>query len=293
VGVQGLRIVLWLPLLTALACSKKAPPAEDLAAQKGAVCEELSFARELNLPEASGVTLLADPPRLMVVADSGHKGEYVFIDPGDGKELGRGQLPLDTFASDDIEGLSFAGGTLYALTSSGYMREFVPDGAGGFKRTRDAYPIGSVEDGIACRKATAFNCASDFEGLCMREAALEDGCVGYAAAKMSGKLRCLKKAADGKLEVAPEPAPAVTTQKTLSDCAVVAGKPEIWIGTNAVGMNGVAIIRGGLSQTPNIEWLGPLGAGNGEALAVLPDGAMVRFSDLNQSPSLVRKYRCE
>jgi hypothetical protein len=73
----------------------------------------------------------------------------------------------------------------------------------------------------------------------------------------------------------------------------VSGKPEIWLGTNAMNMNGVGVVREGLRDPPNIEWLGPLGIGNGEAIAVLPDGAMVRFSDLNGSPSLMRKLQCE
>ncbi len=246
----------------------------------------------MNLPEASGAAYLpGTPPRLLVIADSGHKGQYALVSPVDGTLLGQGQLPLDDGASDDLEDVAFVGDTLYAATSSGWMREFKPTGDA-FERTRDAYPLGSAAAGTACKSSKSFNCGPDFEAMCVRDEAGPDGCSGYIGSKATGHLYCLRRDDKGLLSIDTALKAAVATPKTLGGCSVVTGKPDIWIGMNALGMNRVGILRGGLAQSPNIEWLGPLGIGNGEAIVVLPEGPMVRFSDLNGSPSLMRKLQC-
>src|SRR6478752_1395830 len=88
-------------LLGLLACSKhearqKPTPAQPITIK----CEQQPFADSTTLAEASGAAWL-DENRLVVVSDSGHKGDYVLVDGEKGDTLESGKLPLG-MGTDDL-----------------------------------------------------------------------------------------------------------------------------------------------------------------------------------------------
>lgn len=254
-------------------------------------CERQPYPTTIDLAEASGATWMSDGS-LLVVGDSGRNGAYLQLHAGDGSVLSSGNLPLDDRASDDLEGLSRIGDTIYGITSSGRMREWKAKGKR-FSLTRTSYSIAAKGDTKnACASAHDSNCGPNYEGLCLRPNAPGDGsCVGYVAAKATGKLLCLKQKRDGRLAIAPEHFIEVASPKTLSGCHFDGDR--LWFGNNVFAANAVGFVTG--HENPNsavITRLGALGLGFPEAIANGPAGEVYRFSDTAKSPSLLDKYIC-
>src|SRR5690606_4194913 len=143
----------------------------------------------LSVPEASGAVYVDDPgaPHLLVVSDSGHKGFLARIDPATGAIARTWSLPLGPGASDDLEGLSVIGDTLYAITSSGWMRHWRLADDGSWALVRPAYPIAARDGADAryvCPSGERINCGRNYEGLCLRrDARPGSACAGFAASK--------------------------------------------------------------------------------------------------------------
>ncbi|MBS1123370.1 MAG: hypothetical protein H6Q90_5598, partial [Deltaproteobacteria bacterium] len=107
-------------------------PAPDLRA---VTCTQLPFESTSPVHEASGAAWMpiGGKPALVVIGDSGNEGEYAIIDPDSGKTLELGKLPLGG-PGDDLEGVAVRGGKLVALTSPGWIQEWVRnDAAKGFE----------------------------------------------------------------------------------------------------------------------------------------------------------------
>ncbi len=265
-------------------------PADDAG---NAGCQRLPFAADIALPEASGAVYLPGPPAtVLVVADSGNRGQWAELDAGDGRVVGHGRLPLDGGASDDLEGLSVLGGRFYGLTSSGYLREW-ERADGGFRQVRDAYPIATPGEGspsLSCKHAGKVNCDANFEGLCLADAPA-GGCVGWAAAKDNGTLYCLVRADDGRLRVDRGRAVKIAGHGLVSGCTILPGG-DLLVGTNLFGGNTVYRVSGAGGAKPRIRVIDRLGPGFGEAIAASPDGVVYRFSDTGGSPSMMARYQC-
>ncbi|MCP4444611.1 MAG: hypothetical protein GY811_04600 [Myxococcales bacterium] len=255
-------------------------------------CERQAFASKIAIAEASGATWMSDGS-LLVIGDSGTNGAYLKLSAEDGSVLKGGSLPLDRGASDDLEGLSRIGSTLYAITSSGYMREWQAKGDG-FALTRKSYSIAPKSDTESiCASARDSNCGPNYEGLCLIPSAPRDSpCVGYVAAKATGKLVCLVQNDDGRLAIRPEALFAVSAPKTLSGCHFDRNE-RLWFGNNVFAASAVGFITGHRDPySAVITRLGPLGLGFPEAIAVGTENRVYRFSDTAGSPSLLDKYIC-
>lgn len=270
------------------------------------VCKRSPFAVSLPLAEASGATYVphARAPYLVVAGDSGTRGQVLELDPDTGAVLHAGHLPLDRQASDDLEGLSLVGDTLYGITSAGWMRHWrrLPPGDAGearYELVRPAYPVapGNGDPALVCDSPRATNCARNYEGLCLRNtpgAGPGPGCAGFAASKTDGVLYCLVFAADGTLAVDPRRAIAVARGETLTGCHFAPDEDLLWVGSNLFGGNRVSTVTGwGEPARARVEVVGMLGSGFGEAIAVGPGRLVYRFSDTASSRSLADKYICE
>lgn len=264
---------------------KPAASAEDIH------CERQSFALSVDLPEASGATLL-DDGSILVVGDSGRQGAYVQLDPESGEVRRRGKLPLDRGASDDLEGLSAMGPRLYGITSSGWMREWIRKDEE-LSLVRKSYPVAPRESEWLCQSSKDSNCAQNYEGLCLlRRAPAAGECAGFAAAKASGRLICLIRADDGRLALDPERILKVASPKTLSGCHFDE-EGRLWFGNNVFAANAVGVVEGWAQPaSARVTRIGAMGLGFQEAIAVGPGGAVYRFSDTSRSPSLLSKHIC-
>lgn len=273
-------------------------------------CTRQEFASPLPLAEASGATYLPDPetPVLLVVGDSGTRGAFLELDPTTGKVLASGRLPLGHGASDDLEGLTLIGDTIYGLTSSGWMRHWhrhrKRSGAARYELVAGPYPVaepGADDEGLVCASARDVNCGRNYEGLCLRDAPDPAAtCAGFAVSKADGELYCLTLQTNGRVLAHVEDPIAVGPPETLTGCDFVpgaaAGSAEdlVWVGSNAFAFNRVFTVAGW--QTPasaRVSLVGILGAGFGEALALAPGGAVYRFSDTANARSLADRYHCE
>jgi hypothetical protein len=285
-------------------------PAQATAPAPRAPCTRQEFASPLPLAEASGATYLPDPeaPVLLVVGDSGTRGAFLELDPATGKVLASGRLPLGHGASDDLEGLTLIGETIYGLTSSGWMRHWrrhrKRSGDARYQLVAGPYPVaepGADDEGLVCASARDVNCGRNYEGLCLRDAPDPAAtCAGFAVSKADGKLYCLTLQPDGRVLARAEDPIAVGPPETLTGCDFVpgaaAGAAEdlVWVGSNAFAFNRVFTVAGW--QTPasaRVSLVGILGSGFGEALAVAPGGAVYRFSDTANARSLADRYDCE
>lgn len=264
----------------------------DAAQPSDPSCQQIAFPASIDLAEASGAEVL---PGLgvAVVADSGNRGQYVILDPTSGAIRERGALPLDAEGSDDIEGLGFAGGRLYALTSSGWVRELVRDGSG-FAARGSGYAIAPAP--WRCDSFQMTNCGPNWEGLCLRPGALAAGggelaarfgdCAGFAVAKRDGALVCATLGRDGELGLDPTRSIQVSPARTLAGCAIDE-RGALWAVTNLLAASSV------LEITPDLEihTLESWTPGSSEAVAAA-GGQVYRFSDTAVRPSLSSRYRC-
>ncbi len=254
-----------------------------------------SFPLTLAIPEASAATeveLTAGVRELFVVADSGHTGEALLV-ALPSKTTRSLTLPLDTTASDDLEGAAWRDGHLYTLTSSGAVRRFSPNGTGGLTRDQNAYALGASP--YACADLMGVNCGKDYEGLCLRATRGTHACDGYAASKKEAKLYCVKLDAAGVMSVdsAVTPIPLTLGADVLSDCAFGAGggpgDDVLVVTTNVGNLNRsyrVDEATGALTQLP----IGVLP--NLEAIAIDKDGALYVFDDHQSAPSGSLRATC-
>jgi hypothetical protein len=269
-----------------LACSKAPPAATESKSEAPppAGCERLPFAEATTVPEASGAAWMTIDGALVlvVIGDSGNKGAFGFVDPETGATTLRGTLPLGDGASDDLEGVAARGDRLFAITSSGYVREWTWQ-AGAFVLVAGPYPIGGGD--LVC-KATKTNCGNNYEGLALARTTAA-GCDGYACSKAEGAVYCLTEQ-DGKLTATGAKQKVVSRGDILADCAFPADDDTtLYIGNNLFGLSSVARVKGS-----EITDLGALGTGFPETIAVRGD-IIYRMSDTGgKGPSLMFKFRC-
>lgn len=262
-----------------------------------------AFPRTFAVPEASAAAevLLRTTPRareILIVSDSGGNGAALAwqIPSGPSRIL---RLPLDAAASDDLEGMAWRrdegegeGGKLYTLTSSGAVRRFTPDGAGGLARDQDAYALGAPP--AACADLRAGNCGRDYEGLCLRRRGSSATCAGYAASKTESALYCLVFRGE-RLMVHPMRAPIRLAMKprALSDCAFGAERGPaadvLFVTTNVYAGSDSFIVD---EETGKLAALDVPGTLNNEAIAVDADGALYQFMDHNSAPSFGSRMTC-
>jgi hypothetical protein len=268
-------------------------------ADAAAPCRREPFAPTIPVAEASGAVWVPGggdvPAHVLVVGDSGHRGEYAEIHPVTGAVLAHGHLPLDDVASDDLEGLARIGDTFYGITSSGWVRHWRRQPGGGYELTRPSYPLEAVSTTdvpLLCRSPRATNCARNWEGLCLRDPPPADGCAGFAVAKTDGELYCLIAQPDGRLAAEPSRRISVTRPDSLSGCHFAPDRDLLWAGSNAFDLNTVYRVRA-WDGAAEVERVGPVGIGFAEAIAVAPGGVVYRFSDLGGAPSLVQRWICD
>lgn len=189
-------------------------------------CTSKPFASPLPVAEASGAVYLAAAgraPVVLVVGDSGNRGQYVELDAVTGEVVAAGHLPLGSGASDDLEGLTALGDTIYALTSAGSVRRWQRHparvGEHRYTLTDGPYPLAprsargvSESAALVCDSPRHSNCARNYEGLCLHPRATPGAgvgtgagpggsCVGFAVSKTDGALYCLALDARGRLAI--------------------------------------------------------------------------------------------
>jgi len=302
------KAVAAIVLVAAIGCQDRETPkpVKDLVPNPDTTKTQLqcewneSFAGFVELQEASGAVYVAgDDPFLLVVGDSGTNGQFVELDPETGSVLARGNLPLDSGASDDIEGLSMFGKTFYGVTSGGWVREWDRIGQGKYVLVHGAYPIAQqgLQPPLLCKTSRMTNCAQNYEGLCL-QSVRDDKCVGYIASKQAGKLYCLmfrkEHGSDRRLlSVDPANTISVSGKNTLTGCHFSADGKSVWAGTNFFGFHRVYQISFGQGGSVlSIEPRGSMGRGFQEALAIGPNRSIYRFSDVGSSASLIDRYDC-
>jgi hypothetical protein len=281
-----------------------APAAEPRAGVRDAMaavaCERDSkFPEVLEVPEASAAAEIELTPgerELLVVSDSGRKGAAVLWNVATGA-VRKTALAFDSGASDDLEGIAWlreaSGAHLYTLTSSGAVRRFSPDGAGGLKRDRDAYALGAPP--AACEKLGAINCGRNYEGLCLRPKSAPPGrCAGYAASRAQPKLYCL--VFDGDRLVADaikSPIDLALPRDALSDCAFGAeGGPAhatLVVTTNVHGGSASYVVDEASGELTPLDVPGTL---NNEAIAIDRTGALYQMMDTNSALSPGFRHIC-
>ena len=255
-----------------------------------------SFPSPLDLPEASAaaeVELRKGTRELLVVADSDRKGAalaYALPD-GPARKL---TLPVDPRVSDDVEGIAWFRGHLYAVISTGYIERFTPAPAGDLlARDLDAYPLAGAAPFVA-GWTTPSDKPPDFEGLCLRPPSAlpppATGCAGYAASRAYGWLFCLVFEGE-RLRVNPaHPRLALDLpRQSLSDCAFGAAdgpaRDALLVATNIRGGSTVYRVDEETGALAAIDVEGTL---NDEAIAVDHDGRLYQVMDGNspQSPAV-------
>lgn len=279
--------------------TKPGDPADPDPGDEALRCEPDLLAVSLSFAEASGAIHVPGPgkPHLLIIGDSGTQGLIGAVDPETGALVRTAHLPLDTAASDDLEGLAMIGDTLHAITSSGWMRHWQLQDAK-WQLVEPAYALAGAphEDlPLVCNPGTGINCARNYEGLCLRhDARPGPECAGFAASKADGILYCLTLSGQGRLAIDPERTIAVSEPETLTGCDFEPDGPGLWAGTNLFGGSRVYRITGW--QDPGaarVREVGALGSGFPEALALAPGGRLYRFADLGGATSLVDRYICE
>jgi hypothetical protein len=277
------------------ACGAPKPPAPSVPAAPPADGEvrctaDPSAPASVEVPEASAAVVVpgaSGGSELVVLADSDRKGAalVVPIDPaGPARPI---RLPLDAAASDDIEGGAWLGGVLYTLTSSGWVRAYRRTHEDAFELVGPSSPI--AEPPITCTDPRKANCASNFEGLCLREG-LPPPVVGFAASKQTSTLHPLERDADGRLRIAASVKPVALplAHRTVSDCTF-GPDGRLLVATNLLGLDRVYEVDATSGEVTPIEVAGLL---NDEAIAVDPRGRLWLFEDDGKSPSAMRRFEC-
>jgi len=279
-----------------------ATPRVSDAKPKARGCRRLPFAEELPIAEASGAVVVAAnkvrPAHILVVGDSGTGGQFNEIAATDGRLLRAGKLPLDSGASDDLEGLTRIGDTFYVITSSGWLRHYRLDSADQYQQVQSAYAIAdrNRHPRMTCR-GKGINCAKNYEGLCLAPDADKQPagtCIGFAASKADGHLYCLSLRKKQRLRLDPRRRIKVTNPGRLTGCHFSPDGATVYAGANLFGRSEVVAITGW--QNPDSaqqRGVGSLGSGFPEALAVAAGGIIYRFSDTGGKPSFVDKYKCD
>ncbi len=245
-------------------------------------CKAIPFVANVQLAEASGTAFFEDAG-LVVVSDSGHNGNYQILEPSSGRSIEQGKLDIGG-SSDDFEGLTVSGQTLYALTSSGILSEFARV-SNGFKRKRNPYPIGPPQPGCPARK---YNCGANYEGMCLGTISNQalSGCVGVAVSKRRGTLVCLVKKPDGRLAIDNNRTLKVARSEILSGCSIDQ-VGSVWIATNLLGANTL------IEVTAKATWrYSTWAVGSIEAIAKIGKETIL-FSDTQRAPSAAFRYRCK
>jgi len=254
----------------------------------------MPFAATIPLAEASGAALFEHDgkPTLIVVGDSDNDGAYELLDPDTGAVLEDGKLPLGQGASDDIEGVAFAAGAIWSLTSAGSVRTWLsaPDGGAGFAGPGGPYPI-SPKRRFTCSPMRS-NCGKNYEGLCLQDDD-QARCVGFAASKADGRLWCVVLDGAGKIAIDPSLSIPVARPGQLADCSFSSDGKILLAGANAFGADRVWRVDGWRDPAhARLVDLGALGPGFAEVVVAGPGGVVYRFSDLGGAPSLAGKFRC-
>ena len=286
-----------------------AAPAQSVDAAVSIHCKtDPSFPSPLDVPEASGaaeIELRSGVRELLVVSDSDRKGAALAyaLPSGPARKL---TLPIDPRVSDDVEGIAWWAGHLYAVVSTGYIERFSPatsdagngrdardpPGGSGFARDIDAYPLGPAP--FVAGWATPSDYPPDFEGLCLRAPSSAARCAGYAASRAYGWLLCL--VFDGeRLRVNPDhPRLALNVpNKSLSDCAFGAAdgpaRDTLLVATNIRGGSTVYRVDEGNGALTPIDVEGTL---NDEAVAVDHEGRLYQLMDGNSAQSPAVRAAC-
>jgi hypothetical protein len=291
------------PLQSAAEFAPAAPPApsSNSDASEGAAsihCEsDPRFPTLLDVPEASAaaeVEIRKGVRELLVVADSDRRGAalaYALPD-GPARKL---TLPLDLGVTDDVEGIAWRAGHLYALASTGYVERFTPD-KGELTRDEDAYPLGPPPF-TSSHPTYAWGQPPDFEGLCLRPPSRQTSparCAGYAASRAYGWLVCLVFEGD-RLRVSPTHPrlPLSVNKEALSDCAFgTAGGPageDLLVTTNVRGGSTVYKVDEETGALAEIKIESTL---NNEAIAIDHDGRLYQFMDSNAERSPALRAMC-
>jgi len=295
--------------LPPVASASSAPPAPSagaaplLAADAAAFihCQpDATFPPVLAVPEASGAAIAQLRPgveELLVASDSDRRGAALAYTLPDGPARAL-SLPLDIDVTDDVEGIAWFSGHLYAIVSTGYIERFAPTSEGELRRDQDAYAVGAPPF-TAIHPTYAWGQPPDFEGLCIRPGAKRpsappQACAAYAASRAFGWLVCLVFEGD-RLRVNPDhPRLALDVKShSLSDCAFgEAGGPaesDLLVTTN---------IRGGSTVYRVDEETGALtpidieGTINNEAIAVDRAGRLYQLTDANSATSPAVRALC-
>ena len=275
---------------------------------------DATFPSPWQTPEASAAAQVELRPGLkeiLVVGDSGNHGAAMAWSARSGmRSL---TLPLDDSASDDLEGMAWVpearGGRLYTLTSSGAVRRFVSDGAGGLRRDASAYRIGDLP--LSCADLRDINCGKDWEGLCLRRVrrgASHEACAGYAASKKETALYCVVADDRGRLSIDASRPPMKLDLRhlpqslqrrlpggdgVLSDCAFGAtpGPAEdvLLVTTNIYGTSFTYVVDEEAGAATPLDLVS---TPSNEALAVDSSGALYAFMDSNGPASPAARFVC-
>jgi hypothetical protein len=299
-GSPGLDV----PPTPSVSAAPTMPPAPASGAVPGLRCaRDVSFPSPWDLPEASAAAEVELRPGLreiLVVSDSGRRGAAMAWSKAGGTRAI--VLPLDALASDDLEGMAWlasgGSGQLYTLTSSGAVRSFVPDGAGGLSRYGGTYPIGAPP--LSCDDLRAINCNKNWEGLCLRRRDPRARCAGYAASKSETALYCVVRNDLGGLAIDPSRPPLQLDldrlsrrHGVLSDCAFgAAGGPAedvLLVTTNLFGGSQTYVVD---ETTGTATPLDVQATASNEAIAVDRAGALYAFLDDNGVTSVATRFTC-
>lgn len=239
----------------------------------------------IDLPEASGAAPL-DATHDLVVADSGHSGRALVRAGAVSIPL---TLPLGEGAGDDIEGLARSpDGSIYGLTSSGYLRVWRVERADDVWSATLVYgPSPIAEQGEWVGRPRQVNGAANFEGICLHPSPASGLCVGWAASKARGELVCLRADEGLGLRLDPQVRVPVFDPEHLSDCAYEDSPPHrLFAAGNVYSGDRIREVRpeGPAPDVPLLE-LGPdqVGSPNQEAILVRgrPAGFEIQsFGDL-------------
>ncbi len=252
-----------------------------------------TYVSPLAVPEvsAAAVVELNGTRFLYVLGDSGNNGRGLLEDLATGARS-RLDLPLDTAASDDIEGMTQHAGILYTITSSGAVREFVPGGSA-FTQSIPAYPIAPPP--FSCPNLLDVNCGKNLEGICLSAVRSAEGCDGYLASKAEGRLYCVVMTAQGRLSInaGVPPITLALPATALSDCAF-GSEGSAYGQVLVIATNGA---DGNMSYRvdPATGALTPLfaaGTTSTEAIALDPAGRLYLVTDTATTPSPGARFVC-